>query len=204
MQEIKAILDFMVEIEQLKAVVRKTRPVGLQRHENSAEHSWHVCLSALLLKDYANEPVDIHRVMKMMLIHDLGEIDAGDTIVYDSDTQDIKDAELKGIQRLFALLPGTQGEELLTLWKEFEQGETADARFAKAIDRVPPLLHNVNDNGYTWKKYNIPEEKVLALNGARISAGSESLWEAVKEILEQASTQNLFAKSAPSDRSETP
>ncbi|WP_101758512.1 HD domain-containing protein [Oceanicoccus sp. KOV_DT_Chl] len=186
MNEINQILDFMVEIEKLKAVLRKSRPVGLKRYENSAEHSWHVCLSALMLKDYANEPIDINRVIKMLLIHDLGEIDAGDKIIYSSETVEQKNDEKDGLRRLLDMLPDGMGAEYLSLWEEFEAGMTSDAKFAKAIDRVPPLLHNIHDDGHGWKKHNIPKEKVFALNSERISAGSAQLWEAVEKKLQGA------------------
>ena len=185
MDNIEKILTFIIEIEQLKAVLRKTRPVGLDRYENSAEHSWHVCLSALLLKDYANEPVDILKVIKMMLIHDLGEIDAGDSIIYASETPENKGKEEQGVKRLLELLPQEIADELMPLWLEFENGDTAEARYARAIDRVPPLLHNLHDDGHTWKKHNIRSEKVFGLN-QRIELGSKALWNVVKGKLEEA------------------
>lgn len=192
MKEITQTLDFIVEIEKLKSVIRNTRPVGLERYENSAEHSWHVCLSALMLKDYANEPVDINRVIKMLLIHDLGEIDAGDTIIYASETTENKQNEEAGLKRIFDLLPDGRGAEYLSLWHEFEAGETAESKYAKAIDRVPPLLHNLQGNGHSWKKHNIPKEKVFALNGRRISDGSQQLWETLEVKLQQAVIDGLL------------
>jgi putative hydrolase of HD superfamily len=189
---IEKVLSFIVEIEKLKDVLRKTRPVGLKRYENSAEHSWHVCISALMLKDYANSQIDIDRVIKMLLIHDLGEIDAGDTIIYAGETQEIKDKEAAGLSRIFSLLPDGQGDEYLALWHEFEAGITPDSIYAKAIDRVPPLLHNLHDNGYSWKENNVPEEKVLSLN-SRIAEGSEELWCNLKEKLEKAADKGFFA-----------
>jgi putative hydrolases of HD superfamily len=191
-KEITQTLDFIVEIEKLKSVIRNTRPVGLERYENSAEHSWHVCLSALMLKDYANEPVDINRVIKMLLIHDLGEIDAGDTIIYASETTENKQNEEAGLKRIFDLLPDGRGAEYLSLWHEFEAGETAESKYAKAIDRVPPLLHNLQGNGHSWKKHNIPKEKVFALNGRRISDGSQQLWETLEVKLQQAVIDGLL------------
>ncbi|EAS41610.1 HD domain-containing protein [Photobacterium profundum] len=192
MKEITQILDFIVEIEKLKSVIRNTRPVGLDRYENSAEHSWHVCLSALMLKDYANEPVDINRVIKMLLIHDLGEIDAGDTIIYASETAENKQNEEAGLKRIFDLLPDGIGEGYLSLWHEFEAGETAESKYAKAIDRVPPLLHNLHGNGHSWEKHNIPKEKVFSLNGRRISDGSQQLWETLEVKLQQAVIDGLL------------
>ncbi|WP_434764075.1 HD domain-containing protein [Vibrio fortis] len=192
MKEVTQILDFMVEIEKLKGVLRKSRPVGLKRHENSGEHSWHVCISALMLKDYADEAINIDRVIKMLLIHDLGEIDAGDKIVYESETVEQKNKEWDGVKRVLDMLPNRQGEEYLALWEEFELGESADAKYAKAIDRIPPLLHNINDDGYGWKKHNIPKEKVLNFNQQRISAGGEKIWEGVEAKLQQAIVDGIL------------
>ncbi|WP_261905490.1 HD domain-containing protein [Vibrio fortis] len=192
MKEVTQILDFMVEIEKLKGVLRKSRPVGLKRHENSGEHSWHVCISALMLKDYADETINIDRVIKMLLIHDLGEIDAGDKIVYESETAEQKNKEWKGVKRVLDILPNQQGEEYLALWEEFELGESADAKYAKAIDRIPPLLHNINDDGYGWKKHNIPKEKVLNFNQQRILAGGEKIWEGVEAKLQQAISDGIL------------
>lgn len=192
MKEVTQILDFMVEIEKLKGVLRKSRPVGLKRHENSGEHSWHVCISALMLKDYADETINIDRVIKMLLIHDLGEIDAGDKIVYESETAEQKNKEWNGVKRVLDMLPNRQGEEYLALWEEFELGESADAKYAKAIDRIPPLLHNINDDGYGWKKHNIPKEKVLNFNQQRISAGGERIWQGVEAKLQQAIVDGIL------------
>lgn len=185
MSDIQKVLKFIVEIEKLKDIHRKTRPVGLKRYENSAEHSWHVCLVALMLKDTANEPVDINRVIKMLLIHDLGEIDAGDTIIYESETVEVKSKEQAGLSRIFGMLPEGQADEYLSLWLEFEDGKTPDAKFAKAVDRVPPLLHNLHDEGHSWVKNKVPKEKVFALN-SRIANGSKELWSVLEEKLNQA------------------
>ncbi|MDK9762359.1 HD domain-containing protein [Vibrio sp. D420a] len=192
MKEVTQILDFMVEIEKLKGVLRKSRPVGLKRHENSGEHSWHVCISALMLKEYADERINIDRVIKMLLIHDLGEIDAGDKIVYESETAEQKNKEWNGVKRVLDMLPNRQGEEYLALWEEFELGESADAKYAKAIDRIPPLLHNINDDGYGWKKHNVLKEKVLNFNQQRISAGGEKIWEGVEAKLQQAIVDGIL------------
>ncbi len=189
--EITSVLNFIVEIEKLKDVHRKTKPVGLNRYENSAEHSWHVCISALMLKDYANEEIDIDRVIKMLLIHDLGEVDAGDTIIYASETQAIKNEEEKGIRRILDLLPNGKADDYMNLWHEFEAGETADSKYAKAIDRVPPLLHNLHGNGHSWKKYNISKQQVLSVN-SRIAKGSDSLWEELETRIEKASQDGLL------------
>lgn len=185
MKQIEEILNFIVEIEKLKGVQRKTKPVGFERYENSAEHSWHVCLSALMLKDFANEPVNIERVIKMLLIHDLGEIDAGDTIIYASETNELKGEEATAIKRILSILPDGMEDELMELWYEFEAGETADSKFAKAVDRVPPLLHNIHGDGHSWKAHGITKDKVFSVN-QRIENGSEALWSVMRGKLETA------------------
>ncbi len=189
---IEAVLAFIVEIEKLKSVHRHTKPVGLDRYENSAEHSWHVCLAALMLKDYADGPIDIDRVIKMLLLHDLGEIDVGDTIIYASETPELKESEAVGVKRILDLLPGDRGDEYMALWHEFEAGETADSQYARAIDRVPPLLHNLHGGGHSWKKYEIPFDKVMGLN-SRIAKGSENLWSVLSGQLQVAKSEGLFA-----------
>lgn len=191
MEKIEKILGFLVEAEKLKSVLRKTRPVGFERYENSAEHSWHVCLTALMLKDYANNPIDIDRVLKMLLIHDLGEIDAGDTIVYASDSAAMKEKEAAGVKRLLDMLPDRQAEQYKTLWKEFEEGVTADAIYARAIDRIPPLLHNLYGHGHSWREHGIPLEKILAVN-SRIGKGSDRLWEIMRKKIESAVSSGLL------------
>lgn len=191
MENIEKILEFIVEVEKLKDVHRKTMPVGLTRYENSAEHSWHVCLSALMLKDFANEPINIDRVIKMLLIHDLGEIDSGDTIIYASETTELKSEEAIGVMRILSILPNKMHDEFLDLWHEFESGETSDSRFAKAIDRVPPLLHNLHGDGHSWKKHGITKEKVFSVN-QRIEKGSSALWSTIRSKLENAVDDGLL------------
>ena len=191
MEEVQKVFDFMVEIEKLKDVHRKTRPVGLERYENSAEHSWHVCLCALMLKDYSNEKIDIDRVIKMLLIHDLGEIDTGDTIIYKSETPERKEAEAEAVKRIFGILPLKKQEEHLALWYEFEAGETTDAKYAKAIDRIPPIFHNLHGNGHSWKAHNISKEKIFAIN-SRIKEGSEIIWKSIEVKLHNAISEGIL------------
>lgn len=191
MENIEKVLNFIVEIEKLKDVLRKTKPVGLDRYENSAEHSWHVCISALMLKDYADDEINIDRVIKMLLLHDLGEIDAGDTIVYAAETPEKKAKETAGINRLFSLLPTEQAKEYIELWHEFELGVTPDSVYAKAIDRVPPLLHNIHGEGHSWKAHNISKEQVFSVN-SRIAKGSKQLWTSLEQKLEKAVSQGML------------
>ena len=191
LDDIEKILNFIVEIEKLKDVRRKTRPVGLNRYENSAEHSWHVCISALMLKDYANDEVNIDRVIKMLLIHDLGEIDAGDTIIYSGETQEIKNKEAECLERILKILPNNESKKYMDLWNEFESGETSDSKFARSIDRVPPILHNLHGGGHSWNDNNIPKEKVFSVN-SRIKEGSEILWQVIKLKLDEAVSSGIL------------
>ena len=189
--EIESVLNFLVEIEKLKNIHRKTRPVGLERYENSAEHSWHVCMAALMLRDYADNDIDITQVIKMLLVHDLGEIDAGDKIIYESETKAQKDKELAGVERVFKLLPEKLEQECLLLWREFEEGATENARYAKAIDRIPPLLHNLHGNGHSWRENNISADKVFSVN-ARIEFAGEDIWRVIRKKLEQAVSDGIL------------
>jgi putative hydrolase of HD superfamily len=193
-ENIEKILDFIVEIDKLKNVLRKTKPVGLDRYENSGEHSWHVCLSALMLKDYSNETIDINHVIKMLLIHDLGEIDAGDTIIYAEDIEEAKLKEFEGIKRVFGLLPSEKSGEYIALWKEFEFEDTAEAKFARAIDRIPPVLHNLHGDLHSWKDNDIPIEKVLQVN-SNIKHGSESIWAVIESRLNEVATSGILRQS---------
>lgn len=191
MVEIEQTLEFIIEIEKLKDIHRKTKPVGLDRYENSAEHSWHVCISVLMLKDFANESINIDRVIIMLLIHDLGEIDAGDTIIYAGETAEQKSKEAESLQRIFDILPTNKAEEFIGLWHEFESGETSDSKYARAIDRVPPLLHNLHSDGHSWKENNITKEKVFAVN-QRINEGSNKLWDVMEAKLRNAVSTGIL------------
>lgn len=191
LESIERILGFVIEAEKLKAVLRKTRPVGLDRFENAAEHSWHVCLCALMLKDHANDPINIDRVLKMLLIHDLCEIDAGDTLVYASDTAEVKAKERAGVKRVLGMLPEVQAARYICLWDEFEEGVTADAVYARAIDRLPPLLHNLHGHGHSWREHGISLDQILSVN-SRIGKGSETLWARMKDKIEAAVSNGLL------------
>ena len=186
MQELIQIIDFVKEVDQLKAVLRKTRPLGMERYENSAEHSSQVTLTALVLKDYAAQPVDINRVLRMPLIHDLCEIDTGDVIVYDAVGTEHEQAEAAATQRILGMLPNSIGDEYIALWHEFEAAKSADARFAKALDRALPLIHNLNDQGHSWQSHGITKEQVKTVNGSRIKMGCPQLWELLEPLVDEA------------------
>lgn len=175
-------LAFLREIDRLKTVVRQSPLLDKSRKENSAEHSWHLAMYALVLSEYASGPVDTARVMQMLLLHDIVEIDVGDTPIHGAAGHDLQAAkEAEAAVRLFGLLPQPQGDALLTLWHEFERAETDDARFAKALDRFQPLLINVFTEGGTWTESGVSLELVLSRYGPAIQRGAPALWEVCEE-----------------------
>ncbi|EGQ8046430.1 HD domain-containing protein [Vibrio parahaemolyticus] len=188
-------LALLIELDKLKSVLRRTRVKSAEgRLENSGEHSWHVALMAVLMEEHANAPVDICRVMKMLLIHDVVEIDAGDTFVYDTAaTKEQAEKEIKAAERLFGMLPTDQGQELLALWQEFEAAQSDDAKYAKALDRLIPMLLNYHNNGQSWKENSVTREQALTIN-KRIEFGSVTLWDKAKELIEEA-TEKGWLKS---------
>lgn len=156
-------LAFIMELDKLKTVLRRTMLTDMSRRENSAEHSWHLTLMAMLLQEHACEEVDISRVMRMLLVHDVVEIDAGDTFAYDAHGYvDKEKRERAAADRLFSLLPEDHAAELRALWDEFEECATPEARFAVALDRLHPLLQNLHANGGTWRSHGVTLEQVLA------------------------------------------
>jgi len=178
-------LSFLREIDRLKSVVRKSPLIDQSRRENSAEHSWHLAMYALVLSEYAAEPVDVLRVVKMLLIHDIVEIDAGDVPFHVPSTHAGQaEREQLAAERIFALLPGDQATELRTLWFEFEAGQSSDAKFAKALDRFQPMVHNAATEGGTWVEFQVTEEQVIARGKPPIERGAPALWEAAAALVE--------------------
>lgn len=187
------IIDFILELEKLKGVTRKTRPLGLDRYENSAEHSWQLAILAISLERFAELHVDMNRVVRMLLVHDIGEIDTGDTIVFaEGGWEERKAAELTAVQRIFGILPADQAADFLALWQEFECGETAEARFANAIDRAMPMLLNLSNHGQSWRENGISYERVVGRNAPPIKAGCPALWEYLEARLEEAKHKGFF------------
>lgn len=178
-------IDFLIEIDKVKSVFRQTRIFHNKREENDAEHGWHMSLMALILSEYSNEKIDILKVVKMALIHDLVEIDAGDTYLYKENQEDKREKETKCAERIFGLLPDDQRDEYLELWKEFEDKKSAEAKFAGSMDRIGPLMQNALDNGHAWKKHNVTSDKVLKVN-KQIENGSEKIWEFARSLIEGA------------------
>jgi putative hydrolase of HD superfamily len=155
-------IEFLNEADKLKKILRRTLLADASRQENAAEHSWHLALSAMVLEEYAVEPVDLRRVVEMVVVHDLVEIDAGDTFAYDAaGNATRRERERAAADRLFGLLPPDAGARLRGLWEEFESRATPEARFANAVDRIQPFLQNVKAGGGTWKIYGLRREQVL-------------------------------------------
>lgn len=188
-------IQFIIEIDKLKHVLRQTILIDKSRRENDAEHSWHLAMMAIVLSEYANPQVDLLRVLKMVLIHDLVEIDAGDTFCYDAiAVQDQAEREEKAADRLFGMLPEDLGQELRSLWEEFEAKDSIDAQFAAALDRLQPLLHNYYTQGGTWRMKGVTEAQVRK-RMAPVSIGSPVLGEFVEGLIEDAVRQGFILQS---------
>ncbi len=177
------VIAFLMEIDKLKLVERRTKIIGHDRQENSAEHSWHFAVAAMSLAPFAPGEVNISRVVQMALLHDIVEIDVGDVLVYDLAAREaIAEKEAVAATRLFGLLPEPQSREFLTLWLEYEAGISADARFAGALDRMLPILQNLHNQGQSWRENNISLEQVLTRN-AQVGESWPELWQHVASHL---------------------
>lgn len=169
--------DFFREIDKEKFIGRQTYLTDAVRKENDAEHAWHMAVMAILLSEYANEEIDVLKTVTMLLIHDLVEIDAGDTYAYDEEGKKTKQTrETAAADRIFGLLPGDQKEKLRALWDEFEEGKTAEAKFAHGMDHIQPLMLNAATNGKSWEEHGIRLSQVLMRN-QNTAEGSRTLWE---------------------------
>ena len=187
-------IEFIKEIDKIKYIQRRTCLLNSDRPENDAEHSWHLALMAIALSEHANKPVDILRVLKMVLIHDIVEIDSGDVFLYDkSKSHKNTEEEFAAAKRIFGLLPENQAKELIDLWKEFEDGETDDAKFAKSLDKFEPLLQNFSNNGGTWDKYNVTYNEVYTQKKS-INKGSNTLWEYAENLLNESVDKGILKK----------
>lgn len=193
-------LAFIREIDALRAVERRTKPICADRRENSAEHSWHLAMMALVLAGHADREIDLNRVLRMLLVHDLPEVYAGDVFVYER-TEDHTAQERAAARRLFGMLPGTAGGELLALWEEFEDGQSAEAQFARALDRFQPCFCNFHNDGGTWREYGITREKVLATN-APYRGGFPALWTYFVDMVEKAGERGYFPAGEETDGDE--
>lgn len=184
-ERLKKQLDFLLEADKSKQVFRQTYLSDGSRKENDAEHSWHLALMCVLLGEYAGEPVDKLRTITMVLIHDIIEIDAGDTYAYDEAGNATKrERELRAAERIFSLLPEDQAAYVRALWEEFEEGETPEAKFAVALDKFQPLLLNDATDGRAWREHGIRVSQVLKRN-ERTAEGSARLWEYAAGLIEK-------------------
>lgn len=187
------VVRFIIEIDKLKAVTRKVKPLGVDRYENPAEHSWQIALLAWSLEPFAAAPVNIDRVVKLLLVHDIGEIDTGDTMAFVTEgLADRKKAERAAVERIFGLLPAAERDEMLALWQEFEDEKSPEARLAHAADRAMPVLLNLANNGQSWRENGITYDRVIGRVGPQIEAGCPALWEHLRLRLSQEKAKGWF------------
>lgn len=187
-------ISFIKEIDKVKYIQRKTKLFNSDQPENDAEHSWHLAMMSIVLAEHSDKPIDVLKVLKMVLIHDIVEIDAGDTFIYDSEKNHTNtNEELMAAQRIFGLLPAEQAEEFIAIWEEFEAGLTDEAKFAKSMDRLEPLLQNTSNNGGTWTEFNVPYQKVYDKKKA-IKEGSSVLWNYAENLLNESVAKGILKK----------
>lgn len=193
-------MGFLFELEKLKSELRSTltfadRDQRAVRNENVGEHSWHISVFALMLDEYARDKIDVMRAVKMLLIHDIIEIDSGDHDVYEvKDPEKLKLKESRGADRIFSLLPADQAAEYRALWQEFEDLKTPESQYAKAIDTLHPVLSNFLNGGAGWRQRNVPFSSVEALSAGKMREATPKLWAAVLACLEYGRGQNFFPK----------
>ena len=196
-------IEFIREIDKLKYIFRKTKLINSDRLENDAEHSWHLAMMAIILAEHSNEPIDVAKVMKMVLIHDIVEIDSGDVFAYDTvKSHNNFDEELKAAKRIFGILPNEQAEEFLNIWIEFEEMKTPESKFARALDRLEPLLQNASNNGGTWREFDVKFDKVIEKKKA-IKDGSEELWKFAKQLIDESVEKGILKKQNTNDTNDT-
>ncbi|MBE5940201.1 MAG: HD domain-containing protein [Lachnospiraceae bacterium] len=184
-ERLKKQMDFILEIDRLKKITRQTYISDASRFENDTEHSWHLAMMCMLLSEHAGGNVDMLKVMKMVLIHDIVEIDAGDTYAYDEAANATKrERELKAADRIFGLLPDDQGKELRTLWDEFEEWQTEEAKFAHTLDNIQPIMLNAATDGLAWRNHSVHKNQIMKRN-ERTAEGSEVLWEYGISLIEE-------------------
>ncbi|MGK7392002.1 MAG: HD domain-containing protein [Candidatus Cyclobacteriaceae bacterium M2_1C_046] len=176
-------IDFIREIDKVKLILRKTKLISKDRHENDAEHSWHLAMMAIVLAEHSNTSVDILKVLKMLLIHDIVEIDTGDIFYFDNNINHTNtEEEFIAAKRIFGMLPDDQAEEFINIWQEFEEGETEEAKFARSLDRFEPVLQNSANKGGTWAENDVSYDRVV--NKLKvIENGSVRIWDYAKGLI---------------------
>lgn len=194
MERLKRQMEFLLEIDKLKTVLRRNYISDGTKRENDAEHSWYFAIAALLLAEYSNNAIDISRVIAMALIHDIVEVDAGDTFVYDEKAKEGQYArEQKAAKRLFGILPSDQQQYCMTLWQEFEENKTNESKFARSIDRLVAIILNFQSKGKAWRENGVGSQRIYEVN-KRIEAGSSALWLFVKDIIVRAVDEGFLER----------
>lgn len=187
-------IEFIVELDRMKSILRQTSLIGEDKREDDAQHSWHISVMAMVLSEYANEDIDVCKVIKMLLTHDLVELYAGDTFCYDKvGNQDKKQRELAAADKIYGMLDEEKGKELRRLWDEFEEMETPEALFAASMDRLQPMLNNYYNNGGTWRKFNVAQSDIYK-RISPVKKSSDELWNFVEYMLEDAFEKGLISK----------
>ena len=187
-------INFIKEIDKIKYIERKTKLFNSDRNENDAEHSWHLAMMTIVLAEHSDVPIDLLKVLKMVLIHDIVEIDAGDTFIYDTEKNHTNtDEERTAANRIFGMLPKEQADELISIWEEFENGETHEAKFARSMDRFEPLLQNASNNGGTWTEFGVNYDKVFEKK-KDIKEGSSLLWSFAKNLINESVDKGILKK----------
>lgn len=188
-------IEFLKEIDKLKYIQRKTKLFNSDRNENDAEHSWHLAMMAIILAQHSNTTIDLLKVLKMLLIHDIVEIDAGDTFIYDTQKSHTNtDQERLAAERIFGLLPAEQAAEYMGIWEEFEESQTDEAKFARSMDRLEPLLQNASNNGGTWQEFDVDYAKVYEKKQV-IKNGSTTIWEYAEQVLNDSVERGILKKN---------
>ncbi len=185
-------IEFIHEIDKIKSIFRKSKLFHDDRHENDAEHSWHLCMMAVVFSEYANEEINLLKVIKMLLMHDIVEIDTGDVIFYKKGEEAFEKEKLAA-ERIFGMLPAEQKDEYISLWQEFEEKKSIEARFAASLDRMEPLLQNIYHKCELYNENSIAYERVIKMN-SHVKDGSDTLWEYIREQLEKSRDSGLFGK----------
>lgn len=191
-ERLKKDMEFIVELDKMKSIIRQTSIIGQDKREDDAQHSWHISVMAMILSEYSNENINVCKVIKMLLIHDLVELFAGDTFCYDKiGNEDKEDRELAAADKIYGMLDEDKGKELRALWDEFEERKTPEALFAASMDRLQPILSNYHNNGGTWKKYDVSQSQIYE-RVAPIKESSNDLWQFVDNLLQDAYSRGLI------------
>lgn len=191
---IKKDIEFIVELDRMKSILRQTSLIGEDKREDDAQHSWHIAVMTMVLSDYSNKEFDVNRAIKMLLIHDLVELYAGDTFCYDAKgNEDKSERELAAADRVFGMLDKSKGSFLRELWDEFEEMETPEAKFAASMDRLQPMLNNYYNGGGTWRKFGVAQQDILKRIGP-LKETSDQLWQFVENMIEDAYQKGLISK----------